>query len=65
MGIVVVRNPIHLGGVNVDPDLHGVFERTKAQPLRSLLAAGIPVAILAGRRHSRCNRFGWADKTPL
>jgi len=40
MGIIVVRNPSHGAG----PDLHGVFERIKAQPLRSLLAAGIPVA---------------------
>ena len=44
MGIVVVQNPIHLAGVNVLPALGGVLERLKAQPLRSLLAAGIPVA---------------------
>ena len=44
MGIIVVQNPIHLAGVNVLPALGGVLERLKAQPLRSLLAAGIPVA---------------------
>src|ERR1039458_7112126 len=45
MGIIVVQNPIHLAGVTVNPALGGVFERMKAQPLRSLLAAGIPVAL--------------------
>jgi len=43
-GIIVVRNPIHGAGGDESPDLRGVFERIKAQPLRSLLAAGIPVA---------------------
>jgi len=45
MGIVVVQNPIHLAGVNVNPAMGGVLERLKAQPLRCLLAAGIPVAL--------------------
>jgi predicted amidohydrolase YtcJ len=45
MGIVVVQNPTHLAFVNVNPDLSGHFEKIKAQPLRSLLAAGIPVAL--------------------
>jgi predicted amidohydrolase YtcJ len=44
MGIVVVQNPPHLAGVNLIPAPGGVLERLKAQPLRSLLAAGIPVA---------------------
>jgi predicted amidohydrolase YtcJ len=45
MGIVVVQNPIHLAGVNILPAMGGVLERLKAQPLRSLLAAGIPLAL--------------------
>jgi predicted amidohydrolase YtcJ len=45
MGIVVVQNGIHLAGVNVNPAMGGVLERLKAQPLESLLAAGIPVAL--------------------
>ena len=45
MGIVVVQNGIHLAGVNVNPAMGGVLERLKAQPLRSLLVAGIPVAL--------------------
>jgi predicted amidohydrolase YtcJ len=45
MGIVVVQNPIHLAGATVNPALSGVFDKIKAQPLRSLLAAGIPVAL--------------------
>jgi predicted amidohydrolase YtcJ len=42
MGIVVVQNPIHLAGGNAG--ITSVIERLKAQPLRSLLAAGIPLA---------------------
>jgi predicted amidohydrolase YtcJ len=45
MGIVVVQNGTHLAGVNVNPAMGSVLERLKAQPLRSLLAAGIPVAL--------------------
>ncbi|RSL18675.1 hypothetical protein EDE15_4271 [Edaphobacter aggregans] len=45
MGIVVVQNGIHLAGVEVNPDMGSVLERLKAQPLRSLLVAGIPVAL--------------------
>ena len=44
MGIVVVQNPIHLAGGDAIPNMGGVLEKLKAQPLRSLLAAGIPVA---------------------
>jgi hypothetical protein len=44
MGIVVVQNPTHFDVAKLNPDLGGVFEKTKTQPLRSLLAAGIPVA---------------------
>jgi predicted amidohydrolase YtcJ len=43
--IVVVQNPTHLAIGNLNPDLGGVFEKVRAQPLRSLLAAGIPVAL--------------------
>lgn len=45
LGIVVVENPTHFALVSINPDLSGVFEKTKAQPLRSLLAAGIPLAL--------------------
>jgi predicted amidohydrolase YtcJ len=45
MGIIVVQNPTHLAGVNLIPAMGSVLERLKAQPLRSLLAAGIPVAL--------------------
>jgi hypothetical protein len=45
MGIVVVQNGIHLAGVNALPAIGSVLERLKAQPLRSLLAAGIPLAL--------------------
>ncbi len=44
MGIVVVQNPTHFDLGHLNPDLSGVFEKTNTQPLRSLLAAGIPVA---------------------
>jgi predicted amidohydrolase YtcJ len=45
LGIVVVQNPSHLTVANLNPDLGGIFENLKLQPLRSLLAAGIPVAL--------------------
>lgn len=45
MGIVVVQNPSHLAVGNVNPALKGLFGKVNAQPLRSLLAAGIPVAL--------------------
>jgi predicted amidohydrolase YtcJ len=41
LGIVVVQNPTHLAAGSVLPGL----VLTKAQPLRSLLDAGIPVAL--------------------
>jgi predicted amidohydrolase YtcJ len=44
LGIVVVQNPSHLTVENLKPDLHSIFENLKVQPLRSLLAAGVPVA---------------------
>jgi predicted amidohydrolase YtcJ len=44
MGIVVVQEGTHLAGVNVLPEIGIVLEKLKAQPLRSLLAAGIPLA---------------------
>ena len=44
MGIVVVQNPTHFAAAKLNPDLTGVFEKTKSQPLRSLLVAGIPLA---------------------
>ena len=42
MGIVVVQNPVHFNG-GLLPGGGDAFE--KAQPLRTLLAAGIPVAL--------------------
>ncbi|MGA8088789.1 MAG: amidohydrolase family protein [Terracidiphilus sp.] len=45
MGIVVVQNPTHLALANFNPGLRNVFQKTKTQPLRSLLVAGIPVAL--------------------
>jgi predicted amidohydrolase YtcJ len=45
LGIVVVQNPSHLTVENLKPDLHSIFENLKVQPLRSLLAAGVPVAL--------------------
>ena len=45
LGIVVVQNPSHLTVENLNPDLRDIFESLKVQPLRSLLAARIPVAL--------------------
>jgi predicted amidohydrolase YtcJ len=45
LGIVVVQNPSHLTIANLNPDLKSIFENLKIQPLRSLLAASIPVAL--------------------
>lgn len=45
LGIVVVQNPSHLTVANLNPDLSDMFEKLKIQPLQSLLAAGIPVAL--------------------
>lgn len=42
---MVVQNPTHLAIGNLNSDLRGVLEKTQTQPLRSLLAAGIPVAL--------------------
>ena len=45
MGIVVVENPSHLAIENFHTGLRSSFEDSKVQPLRSLLAAGIPLAL--------------------
>lgn len=46
MEIVVVQNPMHLAAVRMSPGLdNDLWEGTKAQPLRSLLDASIPVAL--------------------
>ena len=45
LGIVVVQNPTHLAIGNLNSDLRGVFEKTQTQPLGSLLATGIPLAL--------------------
>ena len=44
MGIVVVQNPSHLTVENLNPDVRSMFANLRVQPLRSLLAAGIPLA---------------------
>ena len=44
MRIVLMQIPIHLAGGDAIPKIGRVLEKLKAQPLRSLLAAGIPVA---------------------
>ena len=41
MGVIVVQNPSHLDVLTIFPGL----SLTRAQPLRSLLSAGIPVAL--------------------
>jgi hypothetical protein len=45
LGIVVVQNPSHLTVENLNPALRSMFEDLKLQPLRSLLAAGVPLAL--------------------
>jgi len=45
LGIVVVQNPTHFAPSSLSPDLRGVSERLKLQSFRSLLNAGIPLAI--------------------
>ena len=43
---MVVQNPTHLAAVRMSPSLaKDLWEGTEAQPLRSLLTAGIPVAL--------------------
>jgi hypothetical protein len=44
-GIVVVQNPAHLNARMLAPQLFGGKAMEKSQPLRSLMEAGIPVAI--------------------
>ena len=44
MGIVVVKNPTHFNVRDMVPGLGNQFITARLQPLRSLLAAGIPVA---------------------
>jgi predicted amidohydrolase YtcJ len=45
MGIVVVQNPTHFNGPAMAPEIVAEMARVKGQPLRSLLEAGIPVAL--------------------
>jgi predicted amidohydrolase YtcJ len=45
MGVIVVQNPSHLNAKNMVPGLGAGFTTVKAQPLKSLLDAGIPLAI--------------------
>jgi hypothetical protein len=45
LGIVVVQNPSHLTVANLNPALRSMFEDLKLQPLRSLLVAGVPLAL--------------------
>jgi predicted amidohydrolase YtcJ len=45
MGIVVVQNPAHFDATDMVPGLGNQFITARLQPLRSLLAAGIPVAL--------------------
>jgi predicted amidohydrolase YtcJ len=45
MGVVVVQNPAHLDGVDVLPGVGASLVAVKAQPLKSLLDAGIPLAL--------------------
>jgi hypothetical protein len=45
MGVVVVQNPAHLDGVDILPGVGESLEAVKAQPLKSLLDAGIPLAL--------------------
>jgi predicted amidohydrolase YtcJ len=45
LGVVVVQNPVHLVGVRVNPKVLTVERLSKSQPLASLVAVGIPVAL--------------------
>jgi predicted amidohydrolase YtcJ len=45
MGVIVVQNPSHLNAKNMVPGLGASLAALKAQPLKSLLDAGIPLAI--------------------
>lgn len=45
MGIIVVQNPTHFDATDMVPGLDNQFITARIQPLRSLLAAGIPVAL--------------------
>jgi predicted amidohydrolase YtcJ len=45
MGIVVVQNPTHFDAIHMFPGLGNQFSASGSQPLHSLLAAGIPVAL--------------------
>jgi hypothetical protein len=45
MGVIVVENPSHLDGVDLIPGLGDSLNAVKAQPLKSLLDSGIPLAL--------------------
>jgi predicted amidohydrolase YtcJ len=45
MGVIVVQNPSHLDGVDLIPGLGDSLTAVKAQPLKSLLDSGIPLAL--------------------
>jgi predicted amidohydrolase YtcJ len=45
MGVIVVQNPSHLDGVDLIPGLGDSLNAVKAQPLKSLLDSGIPLAL--------------------
>lgn len=45
LGIIVVQNPTHLDGKDMVPEFGDLAVKFGIQPLRSLLAAGIPVAL--------------------
>jgi predicted amidohydrolase YtcJ len=45
MGIIVVQNPSHLDLVDLFQGIGNLFSETKGQPLKSLLDAGIPLAL--------------------
>jgi hypothetical protein len=44
LGIIVVQNPIHLNGKAGIPEMVNLVAKYELQPLRSLLAMGIPLA---------------------
>jgi predicted amidohydrolase YtcJ len=45
LGIIVVQNPTHLDGKDMVPAFGDLAVKLGIQPLRSLLAAGIPIAL--------------------
>jgi hypothetical protein len=45
LGVVVVQNPTHLAARTMIPSIGDSLDKLKAEPLRSLLEAGIPLAL--------------------